>query len=236
MERAELRKSLAELDGRKQELDDAERQLGFRQQEINTALERYERLGVTEERLQQLQEEARKFAARRRYLDEAESQLTQEKAGARRPASRAGQSAAAVGRTDGARAARDRRPGAIGPGRPAATRCAARAARSGDRRPRERAGSNAGRASSHAARGARNAAGHRRNLGPIVRRTGAGESHAVDLASAIQAGRPLPGRASRKWRIGRSSWKAVRQDLAQQLGGHRRAAAGAGGVGRASAR
>ena len=38
-----------------------------------------ERLGVTEERLQTLQEEARKFAARKRYLDEAESQLSQEK-------------------------------------------------------------------------------------------------------------------------------------------------------------
>jgi hypothetical protein len=68
------------LDARKLELDTAERQLAFRQQEINTALERYERLGVTEERMQQLQEEARKFAARRRYLDEAETQLAQEKA------------------------------------------------------------------------------------------------------------------------------------------------------------
>ena len=67
------------MDGREAELDAAERQLGYRQQEIDTALERYERLGVTEERMQQLQEEARKFAARRRYLDEAEAQLTQEK-------------------------------------------------------------------------------------------------------------------------------------------------------------
>lgn len=79
IERAELRKALANLDGRQSELDAAERQLGYRQQEINTALARYERLGVTEERMQQLQEEARKFAARRRYLDEAEAQLTQEK-------------------------------------------------------------------------------------------------------------------------------------------------------------
>lgn len=79
MERAELRKATADLDARKTELDAAERQLAFREQEIKTALQRYERLGVTEERMQQLQEEARKFAARRRYLDEAESQLTKEK-------------------------------------------------------------------------------------------------------------------------------------------------------------
>ena len=78
--RAELRKELSGLSKREAELDAAERQLGYRQQEIETALARYERLGVTEEKMQQLQEEARKFAARRRYLDEAEAQLAQEKA------------------------------------------------------------------------------------------------------------------------------------------------------------
>ena len=65
---------------REAEIDAAERQLGYRQQEIDTALKRFERLGVTEEKMQQMQEEARKFAARRRYLDEAEAQLAQEKA------------------------------------------------------------------------------------------------------------------------------------------------------------
>jgi chromosome segregation ATPase len=78
--RAELRKTLADLSRREDEIDAAERQLGYRQQEIDTAIERYERLGVTEDRMQAMQEEARKFAARRRYLDEAEAQLTQEKA------------------------------------------------------------------------------------------------------------------------------------------------------------
>jgi chromosome segregation ATPase len=78
--RAELRKSLSEQTTREAELDSAERQLGYRQQEIEAALARYERLGVTEEKMQLLQEEVRKFAARRRYLDEAESQLAQEKA------------------------------------------------------------------------------------------------------------------------------------------------------------
>ena len=77
--RAELRKSLADLSNREAELDAADQQLGYRQQEIETALARYERLGVTEEKLQQLQEEVRKFSARRRYLDEAEAQLTREK-------------------------------------------------------------------------------------------------------------------------------------------------------------
>jgi chromosome segregation ATPase len=80
IERAELRKALAGISERGTELDATERQLAYRQQEIQTALARFERLGVTEERMQQLQEEARKFAARRRYLDEAEAQLTQEKA------------------------------------------------------------------------------------------------------------------------------------------------------------
>lgn len=79
MERAEFRKSLAELDARREELETAERQLEFRHQEIQTALERYERLGVTEERMNELKEEARKYAARRRYLDEAETQLSREK-------------------------------------------------------------------------------------------------------------------------------------------------------------
>ncbi len=80
IERAELRKTLSDLSKREAELDSTERQLGYRQQEIETALDRYERLGVTEERMEALQEEGRKFAVRKRYLDEAESQLTQEKA------------------------------------------------------------------------------------------------------------------------------------------------------------
>ena len=79
MERAELRHRIAELAGREKELAAAEKQLAFRQQEITTALERFERLGVTEKRMRELEAEAAEFAARRRYLDEAESQLAQEK-------------------------------------------------------------------------------------------------------------------------------------------------------------
>jgi hypothetical protein len=81
IDRAELRHRLSELDGREKELASCSRQLDYRQQEIATALERFERLGVTEERMNHLQTEAAEFAARRRYLDEAESQLTQEKTG-----------------------------------------------------------------------------------------------------------------------------------------------------------
>jgi chromosome segregation ATPase len=80
MERAELRHRVTELAGREKELAAAEKQFAFRQQEIASALERFERLGVTESRMQELQAEAAEFAARRRYLDEAEQQLTDEKA------------------------------------------------------------------------------------------------------------------------------------------------------------
>jgi chromosome segregation ATPase len=78
-ERAELRKTLSDISGRETELEAAEQQLNYRQQEIEAAIARFERLGVTEERMHQMQEEARKYAVRRRYLDEAEAQLTQEK-------------------------------------------------------------------------------------------------------------------------------------------------------------
>ena len=74
-----MRKGLAELASREAETESAQRQLTYRQQEIEAAITRYERLGVTEEKMQHLQEEVRKFLARRRYLDEAETQLTQEK-------------------------------------------------------------------------------------------------------------------------------------------------------------
>src|SRR5262249_22830700 len=76
---AELRKRLSDLGGREQELEACERQLNFRQQEITAALARFERLGVTEERMNKLQAEVAEFAARRRYLDEAEARLAQEK-------------------------------------------------------------------------------------------------------------------------------------------------------------
>ena len=79
MERAELRHRTNEVAGREKELASAEKQLAYRQQEIATALERFERLGVTEKRMRELESEAAEFAARRRYLDEAESQLAQDR-------------------------------------------------------------------------------------------------------------------------------------------------------------
>ncbi len=79
MERAEVRHRAHELAARENEFAAAEKQLNYRQQEIATALERFERLGVTEERMRELEGEAAIFAARRRYLDEAEAQLADEK-------------------------------------------------------------------------------------------------------------------------------------------------------------
>ena len=110
------------VSAREAELDAAERQLGYRQQEIDTALKRFERLGVTEEKMQQMQEEARKFAARRRYLDEAEAQLDAGKVGPGRPVARGGQSAPAVGGAAGARAACRGGAAAIASNRAAASR------------------------------------------------------------------------------------------------------------------
>jgi chromosome segregation ATPase len=70
---------MSDLSNREQQLAACERQLEFRHQEIATALARFERLGITEERLNALQSEAASYAARKRYLDEAEAQLVQEK-------------------------------------------------------------------------------------------------------------------------------------------------------------
>ena len=79
MERAELRHRANEISTREKEAAAAEKQLSYRQQEITSALERFERLGVTERRMRELEGEAAEFGARRRYLDEAEAQLADEK-------------------------------------------------------------------------------------------------------------------------------------------------------------
>lgn len=79
MERAELRHRLHEVSGREAELAAAQKQLEYRQQEITSAVERFERLGVTEKRMRELESAAAEFTARKRYLDEAEAQLADEK-------------------------------------------------------------------------------------------------------------------------------------------------------------
>lgn len=80
----ELQVWQGKLDQQRDELDVAsagvngrELQLVIRQQEIETALKRFERLGVSEQRMAKLQEEQAQFAARTRYLDEAEALLAE---------------------------------------------------------------------------------------------------------------------------------------------------------------
>ncbi len=69
-QRDQLDETAASVNGR-------ELQLVIRQQEIETALKRFERLGVSEQRMAKLQEEQVQFAARTRYLDEAEALLAE---------------------------------------------------------------------------------------------------------------------------------------------------------------
>jgi hypothetical protein len=80
----ELQVWQGKLDQQRDELEEAsagvngrELQLVIRQQEIETALKRFERLGVSEQRMAKLQEEQAQFAARTRYLDEAEALLAE---------------------------------------------------------------------------------------------------------------------------------------------------------------
>lgn len=67
-----------ELESRDAELRSREGQLAFRRQEIETALARFEKLGVTHDRMQALDAQANDFAIRSRYLDQAEEQLKEE--------------------------------------------------------------------------------------------------------------------------------------------------------------
>ena len=62
------------------ELAERERAIEMRQQEIKHALERYERLGVVEGKIAQLQEEAARFADRERHLERAEAIIEEERA------------------------------------------------------------------------------------------------------------------------------------------------------------
>ena len=64
----------------KSDMEQRERALESRQQEIRHALERYERLGITERRLAELQEQAAHHATHERQLAQTESLLEQERA------------------------------------------------------------------------------------------------------------------------------------------------------------
>ena len=77
-QRSDARETALELDRREAAAAISEDKLAERQREIETALLRFERMGVTEERLERLAKEAAQFQARRKYLDEAEKLLGQQ--------------------------------------------------------------------------------------------------------------------------------------------------------------
>lgn len=75
--RAELKAFKESLDQRAGELDDQDRHLQFRQREIETALRRFDRLGIVEERGKELSELAAKLDVRASYIDAAEAMLAE---------------------------------------------------------------------------------------------------------------------------------------------------------------
>jgi len=62
------------------DLVEREQALAMRQREIETAIKRFERLGIVEERVAEMDELAKQFQQRRRYLDDAETLLEQQEA------------------------------------------------------------------------------------------------------------------------------------------------------------
>jgi chromosome segregation ATPase len=74
-ERSEVHRKKALQEDNLAELAAQDRRLRFRQQEIETALRRFERLGIVEDRLQEIENAAEQLAARNAYIDHAESLL-----------------------------------------------------------------------------------------------------------------------------------------------------------------
>lgn len=77
-QRAELQQARLEHEDRESELEEAKSRLVVRQREIETALERFERLGIVEEREAELDQQAAEFDMRSKYLDNAEALLTEQ--------------------------------------------------------------------------------------------------------------------------------------------------------------
>ena len=75
--RAELQQMRASADERAASLVDDERRMEFRQREIETALKRFERLGIVEGRIAEVQQQADQIAMRSGYLDNAEAMLAE---------------------------------------------------------------------------------------------------------------------------------------------------------------
>ena len=77
-QRAELNRIHQEVELRLNEADERERRIRFRDQEIKTALARYERLNVTEQKMVELQQLAAEFDSRTTNLMAAESLLAEQ--------------------------------------------------------------------------------------------------------------------------------------------------------------
>ncbi|MEM9185439.1 MAG: hypothetical protein AAGB00_02975 [Planctomycetota bacterium] len=77
--RAELAAEQEDIANQQADLAACETQLAGRRAEVEAAIKRFEGLGVTEQRVAELAEQAQQFQARARYLDQAEAMLTDEK-------------------------------------------------------------------------------------------------------------------------------------------------------------
>lgn len=75
--RGEIARNAAAQQDREAEVSAAERRLDFRQQEIRTALERFERLGIIEGRISEVEALAEELQMRANYLDSAETMLAE---------------------------------------------------------------------------------------------------------------------------------------------------------------
>lgn len=76
--RAKLHRRTEELETRDAELRSRESQMAFRRHEIETAIARFESLGVTQQRMEELDSQAAEFETRTRYLDKAEQLLKED--------------------------------------------------------------------------------------------------------------------------------------------------------------
>jgi len=77
-QRAELDRHLQQQQQQQADCDQQQQQLRFREQEIKTALVRFQRLGITEQKLVELEQRAQEFDMREAYLANAESLLAQQ--------------------------------------------------------------------------------------------------------------------------------------------------------------
>jgi chromosome segregation ATPase len=76
-QRAELNQACLQQEDRAKAIAADERRLEFRQREIETALERFERLGMVEQRIVEIDRQADALAMRGNYLDKAEALLAE---------------------------------------------------------------------------------------------------------------------------------------------------------------